>query len=147
MTAEIIVFIFIQGLLFTAALMDIFMQEVYDLVWFFFIPAGTALVFIRGEISAGIVISLFIYFLIQEYIMRRVYGRADCHALWCCGLFFSAYGGELEIYTLHMTVTFILMCIHQLIKKNITSGFRLKKEIPMIPYILVSFWIVYDIMG
>ncbi len=138
---ERILYFIIQGLLFSAALMDLFWQEVYDFIWILMIPAAATLLFISGNMSAETVISLTVYFFIQEFIMSKVYGKADCHALWCCGLSLSAMGGGLLSYTIHLSLTFFMMCIHQLMKRNIGPHFRLKKEIPMIPYIMVGFWI------
>ncbi len=138
-----ICFIIVQGLLFTAALMDVFKQEVYDILWMIFVPLCTVLLIVRGEATLPVFISLMIYYIIQEVIMARVYGRADCHALWCCGLLFSAFGAELEVYAVHVAVTFVLICVVQLIKKNIGPSLKLKKKIAMIPYILVGFWLVF----
>lgn len=140
-----ICFIIVQGLLFTAALMDLLKQEVYDLLWMIFVPLSTVLLILSGKATLPVFISLMIYFIIQEVIMARVYGRADCHALWCCGLLFSAFGAELEVYAFHMAVTFVLMCVVQFIKKNIGPRLKLKKKIAMIPYILVGFWLVFVI--
>lgn len=134
-----------QGLLLTAALMDLFSNEVYDFIWMIFVPLCTVLLFVSGNATVTVLISLFIYFIIQEILMARVYGRADCHALWCCALLFSAFGSDLEAYTMHMGVTFFLMCIIQYFKGNIGPGLKLKKKIAMIPYILVGFWLVFVI--
>ncbi len=138
-------FVLVQGLLFTAALMDLFKQEVFDFVWMIFIPLCTVLLYINGRVTLSVLISLMIYFIVQELLMSRVYGRADCHAFWCCGLLLSGFGGELEIYVFHMAVTFVLMCISQSVKKNIGPDLKLKKKIAMIPYILVGFWLVFVI--
>ncbi len=145
MMTAILIFILIQGLLFAAALMDIVYQQVYDLIWLGITSLGTVLIFMNQKWSVDTVLSLAIFFVIQEVLMRRVYGPADCHALCSLAVVLAGYGVTLLGFTSMLAVSFMLMIITELAKRNVGKNLRLKKEIPMIPYVTVGFWVIFDI--
>ncbi|MCR4617226.1 MAG: hypothetical protein K5669_03435 [Lachnospiraceae bacterium] len=144
--SEILLIILFNALMLGAAITDLIYKEVYDLFWLFQIGIIMTSAFInKAEVDAGIVTSLLIYFIIQEFVMDKAYGKADCHAFCCSALFFSYFGLELETYVLHISIVFVLIVIKAVMDGNISATLNLKKPIPMIPYILVGSWAVFAI--
>lgn len=128
-----------------AVWMDIRWQEVYDFIWLIMLAAGGIMYFSgnsRMSFSLTVVISLSIYFLFQEIVMTHFYGKADCHAFCACSLVYASFGCELEYYALHMAVSWIMLSVVQLIRKNVTRCGKLRKPVPMIPYITAGFFLV-----
>ncbi len=140
---DMIVLILFQSALFAAAVMDIFWQQVYDFLWLLTIPVLAGFTFAKGGYSAEALFSLALYFGVQEFIMKRAYGKADCHALCCSALFFAYFGLELKAFVFHLAATFILLVTMQAFNKNISHELKLKKPVAMIPYILVGQWISF----
>ena len=127
--------------LLAAAIMDLVTSQVYDLFW----TAGiflSAMVFVKyPDILPENVVCLIIYTAVQEFIMGKVYGRADCHALCSCAMFLICSGQSVEVCIFHFGVSFVLLTVIQSVKHNIDIRGRLKKKVPMVPYIAVGFWI------
>lgn len=140
---DIIILIMFEAALFAAAVMDIYWQQVYDFLWLMTIPVLAGFTFAKGGYSAETIFSLALYFVVQELVMKKVYGKADCHALCCCALFFAYFGLELKAFVFHLAATFILLVTMQALNKNISHELKLKKPVAMIPYILVGQWVSF----
>lgn len=126
----------------TAVIMDIRKQEVYDLVWMVMLTSGLILLMCESAVSIAVLLSLGFYFFFQERIMAHFYGKADCHAFCACSLVYAAFGCELEYYALQMMVTWCMLAVFQLARKNVTRCGKLRKNVPMIPYIAAGFFVV-----
>lgn len=131
----IIVTLTFIGLLASAVMMDLLWQEIYEFVWVVSAMGGGICLAACRNVTVGIVISLALYFLMQETIMRYVYGIADCHAFCCCALFMAVNGLALEYYVLHMAISWLMLTVSQLICKNVDYKLKLKKPVAMIPHI------------
>lgn len=129
-------------LLIYAAYEDIMYMEIHDFVWIIIICITFVTAVVCNKLTTGSMLSLVIYFALQEKVMVCSYGRADCHAFCACGMIFAMLGKELEVYTLHMAISLLIIVIHQLARRNIGRNGKLKVEIPMVPYITASFAIV-----
>ena len=136
--ADIAVMAGFMAILFAGALMDLFLQQVYDMIWVLGIVFTGIFIFIKGELSGSILLGLIIYFIAQEVFMKKAYGKADCHALCCCALFLAYFGCGLSVYALHLGIVLFLLIVKNLFSGNISRNMKLKKPVPMIPYIFAS---------
>jgi len=125
-----------------AVMMDILWQEVYDLVWIICILGGMIVLIVIKRMTIDLLISLCIIFFMQEVIMRNSYGKADCHAFCCYGIFLAIRGMGLEYFAAQMTLTFILLVISQMCMRNIDRRLKLRQPVPMIPYITAAMFVV-----
>lgn len=131
-----------MGVLVAAAFMDIVWQEVYDFLWIL----GIVLAGIQYALSenpglapfAGMVFFIFV----QEVIMAKAYGKADCHCYSCCAFMLVACGYGFEDIVVMMGMSFAFLVSVQLRRRNIGSRGKLKEAVPMIPYILASYTVL-----
>ena len=128
-------------LLLAAALTDLITREVYDLIWVIGIIISLIMFVSDPNILIENAICLAAYTAVQEFVMGKVYGRADSHAFTACGIFLICAGKSLEVCIFHFGISFVLLTLIQILRKNIGGGGRLKKKVAMIPYISVGFWI------
>lgn len=128
------------GLLF-ACLTDTQHCKVYDFVWWLELMLGVLLMcqeprcwpFVWGQ---------FVCFLfLQNFLFERFYGRADVYAFCTCGLLESVFGMGILGELLHMAGAFVLLAIVQGLRHNIGADGNLKRPVPFLPYIVLSFWI------
>ena len=68
--ADIAVMAGFMAILFAGALMDLFLQQVYDMIWVLGIVFTGIFIFIKGELSGSILLGLIIYFIAQEFLER-----------------------------------------------------------------------------
>ena len=119
---------------------DIRTKSVTNAVWWIFSAGLLPLLFEDGA-DAWAVAECLIAVVIQEFIMSRVYGRADSHAFSCCAVFLVFSGGGLEGHIMHMCLALAMLSALQILRGNIGRGLKLKEPVPFIPYIAVSFMI------
>lgn len=132
------------GSLLAAAVMDLWEQMVYRFVWWIAGGAATVLLYLkfgRGEAAEGIVIQLALYIILQQAVFVHFYGRADCHAFSVCSMGMAALGMDFSDFIVHMTLAFVGLTAVQLASGNVTCGGRLKRPVPLVPYIVTAFWI------
>lgn len=132
------------GSLLAAAVMDLWEQMVYRFVWW--IAGGVAAVLLsmqfgRGEAAEGIAVQLALYIILQQAVFAHFYGRADCHAFSVCAVCMAALGMDFSDFTVHMVLTFAGLTTVALASGNVTCGGRLKRPVPLVPYIVTAFWI------
>lgn len=130
------------GLLMSSVMMDIAWKEIYEFVWAIGLVIVESIFLVCGCINLAIIISLGIYFVIQEVLMSRTYGKADCHAFCCCALVLAMQGMEMEYYVLHMAITLGILFAVQLLAGNVNLDMRLRKPVAMIPYIAAGFFVI-----
>lgn len=136
----------ISGCLCFACVTDLQICKVYHFAWW---PAGLAGValWIEGtrEPGTGLWISLLslgLFTLAQQVLFQRLYGRADCHAFCICAMAEAALGMGMREYLIHGTLAFLILSLHQGIRKNIGKRGRLKVPVPFLPYITMAYQIV-----
>ena len=136
--------------LLTASIYDQKTHFVPDLIWW--IMAVDSL-FIPAMISSGTVwppemswgfhpesaFDCLAVIAVQEKIMSRYYGRADSHAFSCCELFFFFLGYPMAGAVCHMSLSLAMLSFVQFIRRNIRKDLKLKKPVPFVPYISLSF--------
>lgn len=134
----------LAGCLLMACITDCKSCTVYNYVWW---VGGTIcmllLLFTVGNVHniSGLA-SLVLFVLLQEILFSKMYGKADCHAFAVCAAAESAVGFGIKEYLLHMLLAFILLLAVQGHKKNIGRNGNLKKPVPFLPYITISFWML-----
>lgn len=130
------------GCLLTACVMDLSEHMVYRYVW---VAAGISAVIlcVMGNRAAGL-FGYVVFVLIQQTVFARMYGRADCHAFCVCAAVLMAFGGSFSDYVTHMMLSFTILTIVQLGRKNVLPSGRLKIPVPMLPYITAGFWLWLD---
>lgn len=122
-----------------AAAEDLKCRMVRRYLWWISGGAGFVLLFLRRGAEPGALLELACYGILQFCFFSRAYGRADCHAFFCCAVILTAYGGGWETYLWHMLHTFLLLAIVQLCKKNVNARGNLKKPVPLVPYAALGF--------
>jgi len=128
------------GCLLAACIMDLETKEVYRYVWVTaIIPLAILLRTADKPVSTAEWTELVIFILLQQILFSRMYGRADSHAFCVCAAVFIISGDGFAGGVMHMAVSFLLLCIVQIYKKNVTALGRLKEPVAMLPYITAGF--------
>lgn len=139
-TGMLVVF---AGCLLAASVMDWWEQMVYRFVWWIGGAAGVTLAVLMGLDRRKWYLAL-LFCAMQELLFAKFYGRADCHAFCVCALVILALGGDFADCVIHMFLVFAAMVFVQLIRRNIAGNGNLKRAVPLLPYITVSFWMWVD---
>ncbi len=140
-SAQVIIFITFNIVVYAAAVMDLMTRKVYDFFWMLAVMLSLGSLFFRPGIGVEEAAGLAIYVAIQEFVMARVYGRADSHALSVCAMFLIFSGKTAEICIFHFAVSFLLLTVVQSVRKNVDISGRLKEKVAMVPYITAGLWI------
>jgi len=120
-----------------ACAMDIFTCEVYNFIWWI---AGTAAVLLLLCSGAKVrLIDLGIFCLIQMAVFSKMYGKADCYAFCVCAAAEAALGWGFSEFLFHMTLAFGILAVVQAFRRNINRKGNLKRPVPFLPYITLSF--------
>lgn len=119
-----------------AAWIDHYIQLIPDVIYAPGLTGGI-LWLIYYNPGADIIINLIVFVSIQLLIFRRLYGGSDCLAYILCAVYLAGNGcgKKLTDYLLFMLLTVIIELIDQIRKKNILKNGRLKRPVPLIPYI------------
>ena len=118
---------------------DIRTKSVTNAVWWIFSAGLLMMLFERRDVWVSYVPESILAVGIQELIMCRVYGRADSHAFSCCAVFLCLTGPGLEGHIMHMSLALVMLSAVQFLRGNIARGLKLKRPVPFIPYIALSF--------
>ena len=125
-----------------AILSDLRDCTVCDLCWWAGLAACGGLLGVRiaahGLLSVDWV-GTGLFLLVQQLIMSRAYGRADCHAYSICALGLAGLGLELRDFTAMMLVSFLLLVGIQFLRNNITTTGKLRTPVAFVPYIGAGF--------
>ena len=113
---------------------------IYQYVWWTGGVAGAILILMTCFLPK--LLPVLIFGILQEKIFCRMYGKADCHAIAVCAMAECAMGLSMKGYLIHMLLAIILLAVIQGIKRNVGRNGNLKKGVPFLPYITISFWIV-----
>ena len=128
----------VWGGLMAAWIMDVETHLIYNFVWYICGFAAVLLLLLSGNVPA-VWRDILCFILLQEILFARMYGRADCHGFCVCALTQGAYCMKMYDYLIQMLIAFILLTAVQLIRRNVTGDGRLKKPVPFLPYIVISF--------
>lgn len=96
----------------------------------------------NGGVDAAIGVSILLFALLQYVLFMRLYGRADGMAFLVSALAEASLGYDMQMYLLHMILSYLLLSLVQGLKRNIGGKGRLKKPVPFLPYITVGLWMV-----
>ena len=129
----------LAGCLIFACITDGKMYEVYRFVWWIGGVLGVLCLPGNGGDMGGLIL----YCLLQELFFCRFYGRADCHAFVVCALIQFGKGMGIREYLIHMLFAFSGLAVIQLLRKNVNKKGNLKEPVAFLPYITVSFWLIF----
>jgi len=135
------------GSMIMACIMDLREQMVYRFVWLIAGLAAVLLIVLHDReygLGIDIWVEYILFVVIQYFWFSRFYGRADCHAFCVCAAVMLANGMGLKDWLIHMLFTFFGLSVVQLIRCNIRTDGRLKKPVPLIPYITVALGLWVD---
>ncbi len=130
-----------------ACVMDLREQMVYRFVWLIAGAAAGLLIVIRSMktgFEIGMFLALVLFVGLQQLLFPFFYGRADCHAFCVCAALMWSMGLGFKDWVMHMLITFLGLLAVQLLHRNIEYNGKLKKPVPLIPYITVAFLLWVD---
>ncbi len=139
--------VILGGLLF-ACITDNQQCQVYHFVWW--IIGGVLFSWILFAMWNHVPIpwsEIIVYCLIQEVFFSKLYGKADCHAFSACAMVLALQGYGIWYYLLHMIYAVILLTVIQFHNKNILLNGKLKKPVPFMPYIVLSFIVLCAVIA
>ena len=128
-----------------AALEDYMTGEVHDICYLPALATGAYRMVMRGTWEGSVDLLVFagsLSLLCKIFtIIRGGFGTSDCIALWTCALYMTADGAGRWDYVYLTAGVAALSGIVQMCKGNVTGGIRsggiLKKEVALVPYIVV----------
>ena len=135
------------GSMLAACIMDLREQMVYRFVWLIAGGAAGGLVVLRAihiGLEVGGLEELILFVCLQQLWFCKFYGRADCHAFCVCAVALLSMGLGIKDWLMHMLSTFLGLLVIQLVRRNLKRNGKLKKPVPLIPYITVAFWVWVD---
>ena len=124
--------------LIVCTVMDIVLSQINDVLQYLGVLGGAVFLWNR-ENSPLVGISLILFVMIQYFVFRKLYGKADTMAFSICAMYLAGLGGDTEHYLWHMIISFILMTVVQAFAGNINKRGKLCKPVPMFPYISAGF--------
>ena len=125
-----------------AVVSDLRTRTVCDLCWWCGLASCAWMLGIRVAEYGLLSVDWFgtgLFLLIQELVMSRSYGRADCHGFCICALALAALGMGLREDTGMMLVSFLLLVTVQILKRNIRRDLKLRIPVAFVPYIAAGF--------
>lgn len=111
--------------------------KIYDFLQLPASVAGAILCLIR-PLSSGGGWGLVLFALLQYFLFGRLYGQGDVMAFQICSLYLVGEGGDFQTLLLHMALSFAMLGVVQLFRKNIDRKGNLKVPVPFLPYIACS---------
>lgn len=137
----------LTGCLLFAGITDIYIGKAYHFIWWLGMAAGVLAFWLKGRqmppsYFAVLSVSIAAFVLLQQIFFARFYGRADCHAFCVCAFAEGSFGMGMMAFLVHMVLAFGLLAIVQRLRHNIGKYGYLKREVPFLPYITASFFII-----
>lgn len=146
---QTLLWIIIGGCLLLACVTDCLLCQVYNFTWWIALAAAIPLLWRHceeltqtGGVSLQNFCSLLFFCALQFLLFQHTYGRADCYAFCICAAVEAAIGFSTAGFLSHMLVSYVLLFAVQLFRRNINRKGNLRKPVPFLPYITVSFWII-----
>lgn len=144
------------GCLLLACVTDILFCQVYNFIWWPGLAAALAVTGRRCSLLCAareglpgictafmdVFGSLLIFWMVQTFVFRRMYGRADYYAFCVCAAAETAEGMGLAGFLGHMLLAYALLLPVQAVRRNIDRKGNLKQPVPFLPYITASFWMM-----
>lgn len=134
----------VLGALLFACITDYTQCQVYHFTWWIAGSVVMGWLFVaicRGEPIPWL--ELILFCMLQELLFAKLYGRADCHAFCVCAVMYALLEKGMLCYLLHMWIAFLLLAGIQWHQGNIAGNGNLKKPVPLIPYIVLTFLLLY----
>ena len=137
------------GCLLFAGVMDLVCCQVYNFIWWIALLSQTWPLWAWAGANTGaaagrqmILVELSVFCVIQLLVAGRIYGKADAYAFCACALSCASFGMGMVWYLTLMLLAYLLLFLVQAGKRNIAKNGNLKKPVPFLAYIAVSYWSV-----
>ncbi len=132
----------VGGCLLLASVTDLLLKQVHNFVWYMGIVSQAILLwqYTGKEMPTKCIIELMLFIGCQLILAGRIYGKADGYAFAVCALAEYNFGMGLKYFLLHMLGAYGLLFVVQAVRRNINRRGDLKKAVPFLPYIHISFW-------
>lgn len=122
---------------------DIYSQDIFCFTHYPLFAIGICYLIISGFSFKQIIWILLINGILHFLILRGKYGIGDSKVLFIISLFYKYSGPEINyiLYScFHILAALFLFTILNLVRKNITKGLKLKKEMEFVPSIALTTW-------
>lgn len=142
----------IGGCLILACATDWVLCQVYNFIWWIALTASAVLLWRslylpQIEKKEEILIALLLFFILQFTVFCRTYGKADGYAFCVCAVTEATRGMKLAGFLFHMLLAYALLFLVQTIRGNLNRRGNLKKPVPFLPYITITFWVIIVLKG
>ena len=142
----------IGGCLILACVTDWVLCQVYNFIWWIALTAAAVLLwqslYLPGiKEKEEILIALLLFLVLQFTVFCRTYGKADGYAFCVCAVTEAARGMKLAGFLSHMLLAYALLFLVQTIRGNLNKRGNLKKPVPFLPYITITFWVIIVLKG
>lgn len=134
------------GCLIFACVTDLLCSQVYNFTWWIaYVSQGLLLwrlIWTNGiavSDGRGMLVELALFCGVQLLVAGRIYGRADSYAFCACALCGACHGMGMAEYLKQMLWAYLLLFVVQAVRRNISANGNLKKPVPFLPYITISF--------
>lgn len=125
----------------SAVVSDLRTQKVYRFIWW--IAKGCALVsLLLCNVSIEKLFECIMFILIQEILFRKLYGASDVQAFEAFSMLLCSKGYGIRYDLYHMYLSFLLLTLVQLFRRNINSKGNLHNQVAFIPYISMGYYIL-----
>lgn len=125
---------------------DMLLCQVHDIMQYFGV-VGAVLWLGNKSVLAIEGICIILFALLQYTLFIRMYGKADGMAFCICALYLAGKGIGLEGYLYHMFLSFLMLTIVQLCRKNVSIKGKLKEPVALYPYITTTFCVLWWSVG
>ena len=121
----------------TACIIDFQTKFVYDILQVPVIVIGACFA-IYNVNDCGIGMSLFLFALMQGILFKKMYGAADVLFFLNSALLLTTLGYQLKDFLIMMLLSYLLLAIVQIKKRNVSRKGNLIEPVAMFPYILIA---------
>lgn len=137
----------VGGCLLLASVTDLTLCQIYNFTWWPALSAAAILLWQSLQMSEmrepkETLLSLLTFLILQFAFFCRMYGKADSYAFCVCAIVEASRGMKAAGFLAHMLLSYTLLLLAQAVRGNLNKRGNLKKPVPFLPYITISFWLV-----
>lgn len=130
-----------------AAMEDHRWKRVRRFHWWIAGVAGVTAAGMRQNVSLGRLWELALFGMMQYCLFVRAYGKADCHAFFCCGIGLAVLGGGMEEHLLMALTAFGILAGVQVTRRNVDGRGNLRKPVAFVPYVALAYFVCLSLLA
>lgn len=135
------------GSLLTATLMDMKTKTVVNVIWWISLFGSIGMIWLSSADNISGYSDFGLFCGLQLFFFSRFYGRADSYAYIACAAYGLASGWNLRMFLTHMLISFLLLALVQIPRKNVDSRGNLHRPVAFVPYISIAFLFLFWYYG